>query len=121
MDAAAEEPMVRRLSAGEEWIRTSGSAMRSHRQQRATERRDGVEPAGKRHVHRWQESVIGRRELGEVIALGDDDVRPPVSVEVDPAPWRSIPRVSRDRGNIDGPRPIGWTPIAQAGVPGVAA
>ena len=32
-----------------------------------------------------RESVIGRRELGEVIALGDDDVRPPVSVEVDPA------------------------------------
>src|SRR6516164_8914374 len=32
--AGAEEPIVRRLTAGGKWIRTSGSAMRSRRLQR---------------------------------------------------------------------------------------
>ena len=41
--AAREEPKVCRLSAGGEWIRTSGSAMRSHRQPRGPGR-----PAGGR-------------------------------------------------------------------------
>jgi hypothetical protein len=35
VNVPAEEPMVRRLSTGGKWIRTSGSAMRSHRQQRS--------------------------------------------------------------------------------------
>ena len=41
--STAEEPMVCGLPAGGEWIRTSGSAMRSHRQPRGPGR-----PAGGR-------------------------------------------------------------------------